>query len=428
MKLNIIKIQNFKSFSKEEIHLDRFNVMIGANASGKSNFVHILRFIRDLSRYGIENAVYMQGGLDFTLNLNLGRSEKLNVELIWDADILWPPLLFSKGKTGQIIKEIQYCLTVDFSKSRTRFDIDEDKIIYRCEVVDLSGISRMTEKSFREAEKIGEADFIFEKRGEITSLTMKTRKGDRKAIGEKVDIKRINEIINSIKTAQRNILLQQENFWFIDNYAKNQAEDIAIYDFDPKLSKKAQLITGKVDLEEDGSNLAVVVNSIVNTGSRRKFYNILESTLPFVESIHSKRVANTLVFHLREKYYEHKLLPGFLLSDGTINLTALITALFFQKKTLKVIEEPGRNIHPYLISRVLDMMRDASENEQILTTSHNPEVVRYAYPNEILLAKRSDKGVTNIYKPIEKEEIKAFLNREMGMSELYVQRLLEEYT
>ena len=34
--------------------------------------------------------------------------------------------------------------------------------------------------------------------------------------------------------------------------------NVGIFDFDPKLPKKATPITGKIDLEEDGSNLAIV--------------------------------------------------------------------------------------------------------------------------------------------------------------------------
>ncbi|RMI06729.1 MAG: DUF2813 domain-containing protein, partial [Calditrichaeota bacterium] len=40
-----IEIHNFKSFDELSVNLDRFNVLVGANASGKSNFVQIFRFL-----------------------------------------------------------------------------------------------------------------------------------------------------------------------------------------------------------------------------------------------------------------------------------------------------------------------------------------------------------------------------------------------
>lgn len=40
MAIKKIRISNFKSFTDLEIEFGKFNVLIGANASGKSNFIH----------------------------------------------------------------------------------------------------------------------------------------------------------------------------------------------------------------------------------------------------------------------------------------------------------------------------------------------------------------------------------------------------
>ena len=45
-----IKVTNFKSFDNIEIDLGKFNVLIGANSSGKSNFVSIFKFTKDISK------------------------------------------------------------------------------------------------------------------------------------------------------------------------------------------------------------------------------------------------------------------------------------------------------------------------------------------------------------------------------------------
>ena len=43
ISLERIKVQNFKSFKSLDIPLDKFNVVIGANASGKSNFAQVFQ-------------------------------------------------------------------------------------------------------------------------------------------------------------------------------------------------------------------------------------------------------------------------------------------------------------------------------------------------------------------------------------------------
>ncbi|MBM3236151.1 hypothetical protein FJZ31_07610 [Candidatus Poribacteria bacterium] len=57
MAIKKIKIANFKSFKDLEVELGRFNVLIVGNASGKSNFVQIFKFLRDIKDYGLDNAM-----------------------------------------------------------------------------------------------------------------------------------------------------------------------------------------------------------------------------------------------------------------------------------------------------------------------------------------------------------------------------------
>ena len=38
---------------------------MGANASGRSNFVHIFQFLRDLTRYNLGDAISIQGGAEY---------------------------------------------------------------------------------------------------------------------------------------------------------------------------------------------------------------------------------------------------------------------------------------------------------------------------------------------------------------------------
>ncbi|KAF5417293.1 MAG: hypothetical protein C5S49_03710 [Candidatus Methanogaster sp.] len=204
---------------------------------------------------------------------------------------------------------------------------------------------------------------------------------------------------------------------------------ISIYDLDPKLSKKATLITGKTELEPDGSNLAIVLKNILDDKKKvERISNLVKDLLPFIEDLTVERLADkSLLASLKEVYSEKAFLPTPLMSDGTINITALIIILYFERKPLIIIEEPERTIHPYLISKIVDMMKDVSERfeKQIVVTTHNPEMVKYAGIDNILLVTRDDNGFSQISRPSEKEEVKIFLENEMGIEELYVQNLLE---
>jgi len=205
--------------------------------------------------------------------------------------------------------------------------------------------------------------------------------------------------------------------------------EISIYDFDPKLPKKATPITGKAELEEDGNNLSIILKNITeNREKRRKLFNLVKDLLPFVENLDVEKFADkSLLFKLKESYFKTQYLPASLISDGTINMTALIVALYFEKKPFIIIEEPERNIHPSLISKVVEMMKDASKTQekQIVVTTHNPEFVKYAGLENILLVSRNEDGFSTISRPADKKEVKTFLKNDIGIEELYIQNLLE---
>ncbi len=57
MLIKRITASNFRSFRELDVELGPFNVIVGPNASGKSNFVQLLRFLRDCVVSGLQNAL-----------------------------------------------------------------------------------------------------------------------------------------------------------------------------------------------------------------------------------------------------------------------------------------------------------------------------------------------------------------------------------
>ena len=245
-----------------------------------------------------------------------------------------------------------------------------------------------------------------------------------KEIGKgEIIISRSNGFLQEKGLPEHSLLLETHFFprilWVI-------FREISIYDFDPKLPKRATPITGKAELEEDGSNLSIILKNIIERKeNRRKLFNLVKELLPFVENLDVEKFADkSLLFKLKESYFKNQYLPASLISDGTINITALVIA-FFERKPFVIIEEPERNIHPYLISKVVEMIKDASRHKQILVTTHNHEFVKYAGLENILLVSRDNDGFSTISRPVDKQEVKEFLKNDIGVEEFYIQNLLE---
>ncbi|HEC87358.1 MAG TPA: ATPase, partial [Thermoplasmatales archaeon] len=328
------------------------------------------------------------------------------------------------GLIGIKTYETIYEFALRFNKRGSGFRIVKDELIQKCKFFKL----KKKERKIEEKEILGG--------GEIIVSRGNGRAKHYLNIPPNVPLKKEDifpPFLREEKLPKHTLLLETPYFLFIPPLIlpplKDIFREISIYDFDPKLPKKATPITGKAELEEDGSNLSIILKNITeNKERRRKLFNLVKDLLPFVENLDVEKFADkSLLFKLKESYFKTQYLPASLISDGTINMTALVVALYFEKKPFVIIEEPERNIHPSLISKVVEMMKDASQTQrkQIIVTTHNPEFVKYAGLENILLVSRNEDGFSTVSRPADKEEVKAFLKNDIGIEELYIQNLLE---
>ncbi len=423
MAIKKIKVSNFKSFKELEIDLIDFNVFIGANAAGKSGFVQIFDFLRNILRNGLSNAISMQGGAEYLRNISIGCNEPLSFEIVVDSP--------EKRRTereydDRIIyreaEETSYSFSLDFSKeNRDEFEIIKDELIIKFRYFEAA---RDDDKGKKE---IGEVILrLFNDSGRIEVEIEDNNLEEIDGFNFEKDSV-ILPLFKEMGLKEKQLMLETPYAFLIDSSLQDILGDISIYNINPTLPKKATPVTGRAELEEDGSNLAIVLKKIIeNREKERKLSNLIKDILPFVNKMEVENYADkSLLIKLKEAYAPDEYIPASLLSDGTINITALIIALYFEEKKVAIIEEPERNIHPYLISRIVEMFGDASRKKQLLITTHNPEIVKYVDFHKLFLVHRDRDGFSRIHKPIEREEVKVFLENEMGIDDLYIQNLLE---
>ncbi|WP_202695997.1 AAA family ATPase [Petrotoga sp. 8T1HF07.NaAc.6.1] len=325
MAIKRIRVKNFKSFKDLEVELGKFNLLIGANASGKSNFIRIFEFLRDIVKHGLDNAISMQGGSEYLRNINIGPSEDFSLEVVSDQEFRRAIKKKEKGPLGMITYETIYKFTINFNKTGSGFKIVEDKITQKCKFVRLE---RPKEKT-KGKEELGEGEILF-------SNVEGKLKVDLKLPPElpitKDDV--FPRILREEKIPPKTLLIELPLFPFIFPPSEAIFSSISIYDFDPKLPKKAVPITGKMELEENGENLAIVLKNILEDKEKeRKLSNLVRNLLLFVNKLDIEKFADkSLLFKLEEVYAQNQYLPAPLISDGTINITALIIALYFEKK------------------------------------------------------------------------------------------------
>ena len=419
MPIKRIHIENFKSFSSIDVELSRFCVVIGSNAAGKSNFISAFKFLRDIARHGVVNAVAMQGGADYIRNAKIGHERDLVVQVIYEPE--HGEAVSDRTDKGGSMLEVRSCessyeFALHFDATGDGFSIVRDRLLIGCEIVACgNGHTRKDRQPV-----LG--------RG---SIQVSSENGD---VQYTVDIPAgcsltENDIIPLFFRGKRlpeRTLLLETIYGYPLPHLEKFFDRIAIYDIDPKLPKKGTIITGKRELDENAGNLALVVKSILeNPEKKRKFSNLLRDVLPFVEDFSVQKFMDvSLILTMRERYTKSRDLPASSLSDGTIAIFAMIIALYFEEKPFMIIEEPVSHIHPFLIARLMKMMKEASAKKQVMITTHSTEVVKHTALDDILLISRDSEGFSIISRPGDTEEVRTFLANEIGIEELYVQNLL----
>ncbi|MEE9283542.1 MAG: AAA family ATPase [Nitrososphaerales archaeon] len=416
MRIVQLSVSNFKSFKKLELNLDPFSVFVGPNASGKSNLVSIFRFLKDVSDSGLENAISMHGGVEYVRNIQLGNSKNLSLSV--DVDLGANPSRFfvgskegGKAHVGAVVTRFVYEFEIQFMKA-SKYKVAEERLTLWSQFIELTE----REGHLTEAGEIAEGQFSAMRKGDKTEFQLPKEIEDL-----------VERPLHLEKTFGKEASSAELSFPHEFGHLILMAfDDVSIYDFDLKLSKKAIPITGKTDLEPDGSNLAISLNRILSSKpDRDKFLNLIRDLLPFVERVSvEKLIDRSLILSFGETYHS-KFVPATLISDGTVNVVALIVALYFEEKSVIAIEEPDRRAHPGLIRRIVEMLREASQKTQVIITTHNPEMVKRAGLDALYFVYRDSDGFSRVSRPSQAEEVKTFLENRIGLDDLHIDGLLQ---
>ena len=419
MAITNIKVSNFKSFKDLDLNLGQFNVVIGTNASGKSNFVEIFRFLKNTEDNNLDDAISLHGGCDSIVNRKAGDSASFGVQITSDHEMTW-----GGGSPLVHVRETVYGFSLRAGGRSNEVVIDEDHVIQTLRMpngeIQVENGSRETVDAERLRLRIELSEDKQEVGLEPPDAVFRLKNDPRFSSLEPY----LATLGSKMQRRETRTLLVRMRFLNLLPPWESLFGGIGVYDIDPHLAKSPFRMAGKAVLQENGENLALIIKQIrADPEKSRKFHNLLRYMLPFAQKIGTTAYLGTsILLKLRETYYRDALFAN-LLSDGTLDVMALIVALFFEDKDVVIIEEPERNIHPHLISGLMALMKDASQNKQIIVTTHSPEVVKHAGLDNLLLVSRNKEGFSTLSRPNEKEEVKIFLENELGLDDIFTQNL-----
>ncbi|WKZ85496.1 AAA family ATPase [Ralstonia pickettii] len=110
MVVTHLRLKNWRNFRDVDVPLRERTYLLGANASGKSNFLDVFRFLRDISKPqggGLQKAIHDRGGIQKLRCLHARRDPEVRIEVTLaetsDDEPMWKYILGfkSEGKGAQ---------------------------------------------------------------------------------------------------------------------------------------------------------------------------------------------------------------------------------------------------------------------------------------------------------------------------------------
>lgn len=322
-----IRLKNWKSFKNVTFKPEGINILIGANASGKTNFLEALELMQKLGRNASEQEIKkIRGGQRFFKNMNIENSseEKILLECVIKNKKILEEKYPEQLKTDECIYEI-------FENNKEIKDRVENDII-----------------------KVSEVG-AYPKEIEIN---------------EKITIKLyLEEILKEITK-------------------KEELSKITILDPIPREIRENTKDTYNNFIEKDCSNLINYISNLPNE-ERKKIEKELLKYIKQLLDHDIEALSFSKIGEMEESsqlYLEENVngktvkLHSDIISDGTLRFIAIIGVLLLQPSgSILAIEEVDNGIAPSKTKLLLDIINDISYEREIdvILTTHNTALMNY---------------------------------------------------
>lgn len=371
-----LTVEHFKSIVRIDLALKPISVFVGPNASGKSNVIDAIRFIKDAISYDLDRAVSERHGIDSIRQWSRSRPYHVSISLsaahLHGYGHLSLTLGSSKGNYRIVREEAQWTDRA-WPSDQSQRNSSTEHVNY---VRDRDGTVRL--EYHRDGRQEGVHAAVFEDRDSLFLSVARLSRFFYRSMP--ISSLRIMEF-----SALRRALMSSEAYSIFPNILRTPQ----------KPSNERQLSSGG-----DNSTSVFKLMQRSKTGGEAKSEIIaaLRHIMPNLVSIVIQSVAVLMVpsFRVREpdgKVHDFNVSQ---ISDGTLRVLGLLTALYQPRQPdVIALEEPKQTVNPGVLAVIADAVRDISSRTQVLITTRSPNFVDYFDP-EFIYAVEMEAATTRV--------------------------------
>lgn len=363
--ISSIKLSGFKSIRSAGLEFNNLNVLIGANGSGKSNFISFFQMLDFFlsNKDGLAEYVGRNGGSRALMYFGNTATKSIEAEMVFNTD----------AGTNKYSVELG-----DQIGGKLFFKDERVSYSSRKYTTQPSPIPLGSGGSYSKLLQISENDIDYNK--------------------------------SQIKTiwAIRNIMQK----WCFHQF-HNTANDTYI--------RGSIHVDDSSYLRSDGGNLAAFLYMLQNRfpGVFFSIVDTIKQIAPFIDKLVLKEEYASPYVQIKwsEKQQADYLLDASQMSDGTIRALALVTLLMQpERPPLICIDEPELGLHPEAILIIGDLIKIASEDTQIILSTQSTRLIDCFEPQDIVVVDRGEAGTR--FNRLDYEKYRVWFN-EYSISETW---------
>lgn len=330
--LRRVRIRGYKSIAFCDVALEPLTILVGRNASGKSNFLDALGFLRDTVKFGVNEAVGRHGGAGAILCRSSGE-RVVSIEIECE---------YSVGDEADPWRAT-YRIDFEFPKSRPA-------------------------KICREELRIEQGGWWMGYANESGRVTYESADDPPQQWTWKVRERPFLDFYRDTPVPE-----------FLECL-----EAIATYNFNPESIRQLHQPDPGTMLARDGRNIASLIESVraINASTVTRVGKYLTAIVQEVERFEVVRYGEYETVRFRLRSGEPGRASDFdaaSMSDGTLRALAALMAAFQSHRpfgpVVVAIEEPETALHPAAMRALVAALDEATLRTQILLTTHSPDLL-----------------------------------------------------
>ena len=413
-----LRLVDFKNFADETLRVGPFTVIVGANASGKSNLRDAFRFLHGIGR-------------GYTLAEIIGGKYGAGGQVEWVPIRGAASEVIRFGQSGFFLQvhpkvdgiTAQYSIGVKYDEdSRNGFRVTREELLFW---------PRYIYRSHPEA-----PDPVRAQDDDAHLLLRMEKTGEQRKYGHRIAVRPDQPALTQIREHKNVVRTHKECVQLVIDALAG----IRFLDPVPDLMRKPAF-PGQTVLGDGGENLPTVLQEICTNPKRAAVFHewARELTPMDVANFDFPRDPVTGLVQLVIGETNEREVSAYSASDGTLRFLAMLAALLGKHPTaldrrvarLYVFEEIDNGIHPSRLRLLLDLIEGqaAKGGIQVITTTHSPDLLAMigddTFDNTSVVCRLPDTDDA-VIRPVRGLPDSEELRRSQGLGRLHASGWLED--